>query len=121
MAYIWLRHIQDNQFQSIFKGLNLGLHELGHFIFAPFGEFMHVAGGSIFQCLVPIIAMIMFRAQKDFFAIAIAFGWLSTNLYEVATYAGDAQAQQLNLVSPTAGGGDIIHDWNWLLITAERK
>src|SRR5689334_17337137 len=31
------------------SAFNLGIHELGHMLFAPFGEFMHIAGGSIFQ------------------------------------------------------------------------
>jgi hypothetical protein len=116
MGYVGVRHLQDPAFQSIFKGLNLGLHEFGHYLFAPLGEFVQVAGGSLFQCLVPIIAIVMFRQQKDFFGIAIAWGWLSTNLFEVATYAADARAQELPLVSPgAASGGDIIHDWNFML------
>jgi hypothetical protein len=55
----------------------------------------------------------MFLRQRDYFAVAVAFGWLSTNLFDVATYAGDARAQDLSLVSP--GIGDVIHDWNYLL------
>lgn len=113
-AYIFIRLISNPDYQSIFKPINLAIHELGHFIFGVFGEFLGIAGGSILQCLVPIISMFMFYFQRDYFAIASSFGWLSTNLYEVATYIADARALELPLVSPFAGN-EIIHDWNYLL------
>ena len=112
--YIGVRHIASTGYNSLFKVLNLGIHELGHFAFAFCGEFLHIAGGTILQCLVPIISMFMFYRQRDFFAIAIAFGWLSTNLLDVATYMADARDMMLPLVSPF-GGEDIVHDWNYLL------
>jgi len=112
--YIGVRHIASASYNSLFKMLNLGIHELGHFVFAFFGEFLQIAGGTILQCLVPIISMFMFYRQRDFFAIAIAFGWLSTNLFDVATYMADARDMMLPLVSPF-GGEDIVHDWNYLL------
>ncbi|MEX2281149.1 MAG: hypothetical protein WEE89_01550 [Gemmatimonadota bacterium] len=55
----------------------------------------------------------LFYRQRDFFAIAIAACWLSTNFFGVATYAADALTQQLPLVSP--GGADPEHDWGYLL------
>ena len=112
-GYIFFNHLNSSSYQSIFKPLNLGIHELGHYIFA-FGRFMEMAGGTLAQCLAPVISMAMFfRLQRDFFAVAFCFGWLSTNFFDVATYAADARAMQLPLVSP--GGGDVFHDWNWLL------
>ena len=56
----------------------------------------------------------MFSRQRDYYAIAIAFCWLGTNLFDVATYAGDARARQLPLVS--VGGGDPEHDWFIMLL-----
>jgi hypothetical protein len=112
-TYILVRHLGSPDYQSIFKGLNLGIHELGHFVFGLLGEFMGVVGGTFLQCLVPIGSMAMFLRQRDFFAIAVCFGWLSTNLFDVATYAGDARTMELPLVSP--GAWDVIHDWNYLL------
>jgi len=108
----------DPLYQSIFKGLNLGLHEFGHFLFAPLGEFMCIAGGSLFQCMVPVIGMVMFRIQRDYYGIAVAFGWLSTNLFDVATYAEDARSMELQLVSPFGNGNEDGHDWhNMLMMT----
>jgi hypothetical protein len=113
LAYVWIRVVADPSYQSIFKGLNLGIHELGHYVFAPFGELMAAWGGSLFQCLVPLAAIPMFVKQRDYFAIFFAFGWLATNFFDVAFYAEDAVAMALPLVTP--GGGHPVHDWNYIL------
>lgn len=112
-AYILVRHFASPLYRSLFGALNFGLHEFGHFAFRPLGEFMMYAGGSLFQCLVPALSPLMFYRQRDFFAVAVCFGWLSTNLFDVATYAADARAMDLPLLS--VGGGDTRHDWNYLL------
>jgi hypothetical protein len=114
MAWIWAHHATDPDYQPLLKGLNLGIHELGHIVFSLFGQFLTIAGGSILQCLAPVAGMAMFVRQRDPFAICFAFGWLGTNFFDVATYAADARAMELPLVSPF-GGDEITHDWNWLL------
>ena len=35
--------------------INLPFHEAGHIVFSPFGDFMTVLGGSLFQIIVPLI------------------------------------------------------------------
>jgi len=117
LSWVFFQLLNHPDGSSIFKGLDLGLHELGHILFSPFGEYIQVAGGSLFQCLVPLIAMAMFYRQRDYFAIAFAFGWLSVNLFDVASYAADASAMELPLVTPFKGG-EVIHDWNYLLAKA---
>ena len=112
-AWILIHAWGDPLYQPLFKGLDLGIHELGHYLFKPFGRFLEILGGSLTQCLAPLLSMVMFRRQGDFFAISVCFGWLSANLFDVATYAGDARAMDLPLVRP--GGGEVIHDWNYLL------
>ncbi len=114
-AWILVRHLADAEYQSLWKPLNLGIHELGHVLLGCGGEFVSIAGGSLVQCLAPVVSAAMFRRQGDLFAIAVCAGWLSTNLFDVATYAGDARAMQLPIVTP--GGGEAIHDWNYLLST----
>jgi len=113
MVWIWAHHVSDPLYQSLIKGLNLGIHELGHIVFG-FGEFLSVAGGTLLQCLVPLVGMAMFVRQRDPFAVCFAFGWLGTNFMDVAVYAGDARAMELPLVSPFAGD-EIGHDWNMML------
>jgi hypothetical protein len=116
-AYILVRHWGDPMYQSLFKGLNLGIHELGHPLFSFLGPFMTAAGGTILQCLAPVLSMGMFVRQRDYFAIAVCLAWLSTNFFDVATYAGDARSMSLPLVAPGGGGGFIedMHDWHNML------
>lgn len=111
--WIWFRHAASPQYRSVFGGLNLGVHELGHYVFAPFGDVPAALGGSLLQCLLPLVGMIMFVRQGDWFAVAFAFGWLATNFFEVSVYAADAVVMRLPLVTP--GGGHPIHDWNYIL------
>ena len=120
-AWIFAHHILswvgivDHPYMNFFIGrANFLVHELGHFVFIPFGEFIQIAGGSIFQLLVPVILMAGFYKQRDYFAIAFAFCWLGTNFFYVATYIADARAQELALLSPS-GATEPIHDWNYLL------
>jgi hypothetical protein len=112
-AYILVRHWIDADYHSFFFGLNFGIHEMGHYLFGYFGEFIGFAGGTLLQCLVPILSMALFFRQRDFFAIAICFGWLSTNLFYAGWYAADARAMAIPLLSP--GGREVQHDWNYLL------
>jgi hypothetical protein len=112
-AWILRGHLANPFYGSIVDGINLAIHELGHLVFAPFGTTLEIAGGSLLQCIAPIAAGWMLYRQDDGFGIAVATCWLSTNLFGVATYAGDARTQQLPLVSPTSG--DPLHDWHYLL------
>ena len=115
-AWILSRHLVDSEYQSIFGGINLAIHEGGHLFFMWFGsDFLAVAGGTLLQCLCPIVTGIMFYKQRDFFAIGIACFWLGTNFADIAPYAADARAQMLPLVSPFPGAPG--HDWNYLLGT----
>jgi hypothetical protein len=109
-----VNHLRYAHYSTILDGsVNLGIHELGHYVFAPFGDFLGVAGGSIFQCLVPVIAAYTCYRKQEYFLIAVCFGWLATNFYYVAIYVEDARQLALPLVAP--GGPALIHDWNNLL------
>jgi hypothetical protein len=112
-AYIGVQHFADPWYNSLFGGINLGIHELGHLLFQPFGQFLAVAGGTITQLAAPVIAGFLFARQPDWFAVTVSGAWLATNLYHVAAYVADARALELPLLS--LGGGDAIHDWHYLL------
>jgi hypothetical protein len=96
-----------------FSGLNLGIHEAGHLLTRAFGDVICAAAGSTAQCLAPLIAMVVFLRQGDFFALGLCLTWLASNLFSVAQYVADASDQALQLVS--VGGGEVHHDWNFLL------
>lgn len=115
-VYILARYLGNSSYRSIFDGINYGVHEFGHVLFSPFGQMMNIAGGSVFEILAPVIVMLGFLKQGDFFAVSFSFGWLSTALFHVAEYVSDARRMQLELVAPWGfGEEDIIHDWNYLL------
>ena len=121
LAYTVLRYwtSSSHHYRSIFDAINLGIHELGHYLFSYFGQFLHVAGGTIAQCMAPVLSGVMFLKQRDYFAIAVCVFWLGTNLAYVSVYMADARALQLPLVAPgmgvlPPGDGGVLHDWNHL-------
>ncbi len=90
--------------------INLPIHETGHLVFMPLGEFMHFLGGTLGQILMPLIIMLAFLIkQRDAFSAAVMFWWAGENFIDIAPYINDARTQYLPLV----GGGR--HDWAWLL------
>lgn len=114
-----------NRLSNPFSALNFGIHELGHQIFSIFGEFMHIAGGSIFQCLFPLLWMAGFLQKRWYFAASMCWCWFGLNLFDVARYAADARARLLPLsiglgifgIDPTDTDAayDRAHDWYQLL------
>lgn len=106
--------LRDPDAWLLIDGLNLGIHELGHYAFYWLGEFASIMGGSLLEVLAPIGAAVMFYRQRDYFAIAVASCWLGTALFDVGSYAGDARARELPLVSPTSS--DPVHDWFYMLL-----
>jgi hypothetical protein len=92
-------------------GANILIHEAGHIFFMPLGEFMMVAGGSLFQIIVPAIFAGYFWHQKNKFSCAMVHFWVGESILNVSVYAADAQLMQLPLI----GGPDSFHDWHYLL------
>lgn len=108
----WLTsYLRSDRYWSLLDDVDLAIHETGHVVFAPFGEFMGVAGGSLFQLLVPLAFVLYFAWRRDGFASFLVLFWLAQSLFNVATYVADARAQLLPLV----GGDYAIHDWAWML------
>jgi hypothetical protein len=94
---------------TLLDGVDLAVHETGHLVFGPFGEFIGVAGGTLFQLLIPAAFAISFWRRGDQHAACVALWWVAQSCGNVATYVADARAQELPLV----GGGE--HDWAYLL------
>jgi hypothetical protein len=94
---------------------DLVFHEAGHIIFAPFGRFMSVFGGSLLQFLIPVIAAIAFARQEERFSTAVCAWWAGQNLVDVAPYIADARALRLTLIGGRTGAEVEGHDWEFLL------
>lgn len=94
---------------SLMDNVDLPIHETGHLLFRPFGEFMQFAGGTLFQVIMPCVFVGYFIKRTDWHAASIALWWVGQNFWNISVYASDARAQELPLV----GGGE--HDWAYML------
>src|SRR6185436_8191040 len=94
---------------------NLVFHEAGHIIFSPFGRFITVLGGSLMQCLIPIVAAIAFIKQEQPFSAAIMGWWAGQNLVDLAPYIADARALRMVLLGGRTGAEVEGHDWEYIL------
>jgi len=95
--------------------VDLPIHETGHLIFRLFGEFMMIAGGSLFQIIVPAIFVGYFVKQEQYYSAAIVLFWVGQSILNVWVYADDAVRMQLVLTSGMTGSEGSFHDWNYLL------
>lgn len=98
-----------------FDWANLGIHEFGHMVFLPFGQFIMIAGGTILQLGVPLALTTYFFISGRKFSALFGVFWVGDNLVNIYKYIADARAQALSLVSFMGTGDKIIHDWNYLL------
>ncbi len=108
---LWTMDIRTGEIGgSIMHAINLVFHEAGHVVFWPFGDFLHVAGGTLGQWLMPVVALVALHRHGDNFGASIALWWLAVSVVDAAPYAYDALHPQLVLLGGGTGeeGG---HDW----------
>jgi hypothetical protein len=96
---------------KMIDGVNLLIHEGGHFIFRPLGEFMSIAGGTLMQLMLPAAFVVYFFTHAQLYSSALTLFWIGESLINVSIYAADAILMEL----PLLGGNDVIHDWNYML------
>jgi len=102
--------------ETLLHLVNLPFHEAGHILFAPFGHFLRVAGGTIMQLLVPMTVTGYFLMRRDHYAAAVCLWWFGESLADVAPYADDARAGQLPLLGGVTGSEvEGYHDWEVML------
>lgn len=103
---------------SFMHNIVLPIHEAGHVLFRPFGEFMTILGGSLFQVLLPLgIGVAFIVKHRDNFGASIGLWWASASLVDLSPYIYDALHPQLTLLGGGTGANDGPHDWIYLLIT----
>ena len=101
---------------SFLHNVNLIFHEAGHWIFSFFGRFIHIFGGTLMQCLIPLIVVIQFLRQKDNFEASVGLWWFGQNFLDVAPYIYDAWDKKIMLLGGVTGSEHPEgHDWYNLL------
>lgn len=113
--FIWIAF--DPMQGSFLDLVDLPIHEAGHLLFAPLGQFLSVAGGSLFQVIMPVAFVVYFWKQEQFYSGAIVLFWVGQSLINVFVYANDAVVMQLVLLGGLTGSEGSFHDWNYLLTT----
>ena len=98
----------------------LPIHEAGHMLFIPFGRFMTVLGGSLFQVLLPLELMFAFvfglgGSRRDNFAASLMLWWAAASIIDVAPYIWDAYDPKLMLLGGATGAESDGHDWQNIL------
>lgn len=79
-------------------------HEVGHMVFRPFGEFMHLAGGSLAQFLMPIAFGVYFvHWRRDNLAGWLMLWWEGSQWVDLAPYAYDAYEPKMILLTGRTG------------------
>ena len=100
----------------LLSAVDLGFHELGHFLFRPFPPRVMVLMGSGTQLLVPFLLAAYFGlAQRDLLGLGLMLAWTGTSAQDVSVYIADAPIQAL----PLLYGGE-SHDWHYLLSVSGR-
>ena len=106
---------------SFMHNILLPIHEAGHVLFMPFGQWLTVLGGSLFQLALPGgIAIAFIRINRDNFGAAIGLWWTSISLMDLAPYIYDALQPQLILLGGNVGT-DGPHDWIYLLDSISQR
>ena len=118
MLSIYFLSIAYAPMQGSFLDLvDLPVHETGHILFGPLGQFVGVAGGSIFQVIVPAVFVGYFIWQHSYYSAAVVLFWVGQSILNVWVYAADAVVMRLVLTSGFTGSEGSFHDWNYLLTT----
>ncbi len=88
---------------------DLGFHELGHLVFAPFPGLPAALAGNGPQFAVPLGLAVYFLAwRRDVPAGAVCLAWAGTTAQDASVYIADAPYEELQLI-----GGE--HDWAFIL------
>ena len=111
--FLWVAY--DPMQGSFLDNVDLPIHETGHLLFRPFGEFMMIAGGSLFQVIFPLVFVGYFVWQRSFYSAAMVMMWVGQSILNVWVYASDAVVMQLVLTSGFSGSEGSFHDWNYML------
>jgi hypothetical protein len=112
LTYTGVRYLLDPLYGSLFSGITLAIHELGHLVLAWSPRLLEALGGSLFQVAAPVAAAVVLYRQDDWFGVSVAGCWLSYSLFSLGTYIGDARARDVPLIGLSENPE---HDWHLIL------
>ena len=111
--FLWIAY--DPLQGSFLDLVDLPIHEAGHPIFGIFGEFIGIAGGSLFQVIMPCVFAGYFIWHYKYYSAAVVLFWVGQSILNVYVYAADAVIMRLVLTSGLTGSEGGFHDWNYML------
>jgi hypothetical protein len=117
LAWFLRGYLVEPGYRTLFSGITLGFHEMGHAVFIWFRiDLLTAAGGTMAQLAVPLgAAAYLLVKQRDPFGATVGTFWLGTSLVGAGRYAADARARELPLVSPFGPVDASSHDWAFML------
>jgi hypothetical protein len=111
--FLWIAY--DPMQGSFLDLVDLPIHETGHLLFRPLGEFMTIAGGSLFQVIFPAVFVGYFVWRLQHYSASVVLFWVGQSILNVWVYAADAVVMRLVLTSGFTGTEGSFHDWNYML------
>jgi hypothetical protein len=112
-AFVFYELVSGGDFPKYMDGVFVPVHEGGHLLFAWFGQFIAVAGGTFLQLAAPAMLAIYFAFRRQPQGVTFCVFFFFQQFSPIATYMADARAQELPLLT-VGSGDDVIHDWNYL-------
>ena len=76
LALYGLALLRHPEARGLIDGVDLAIHETGHLVFAPFGEFMTFLGGTAFQLIMPAADAVHFLGVA-LYVLWIWYGWMA--------------------------------------------
>src|SRR5687768_1433016 len=83
--FLWIAY--DPMKGSFLDLVDLPIHETGHLVFRLFGEFAGIAGGSLFQVILPAVFVGYFLWHHQYYSAGIVLFWVGQSLLNVWVYA----------------------------------
>lgn len=108
----WLSFTR-NGWVPFLSGVDLGVHEFGHLIFAWAPDLGVALAGSLVQVAAPAGLAAYFLWRDDRPAVVLMVAWLGMSLNNVSVYIHDATRMVLPLFGDDGSGAG--HDWRFIL------
>ena len=110
LAILWVPVLRNPAAGSLMDSVDLPIHETGHLVFSPFGEFMQFLGGTLFQLIMParLRRLLLAKREDRHCRVGRAVVGRAELLEHLRLRAGRARSG-----ARLVGGGE--HDWAYLL------